>query len=79
MSEKINRVCIDNLTSFLADGETFTSLHGCTVQLYSTPALHAICSGDVGVIPAETYDLTDPSHLRKLADLIERIPKDMRQ
>ena len=66
-----------NIIALLNDGETFTSAEGSSVCFLSDGDVDALSSGEstidelVSVVGRRRYDLTNPSHLRALADRLE--------
>jgi hypothetical protein len=64
--------------TLLNDGETFTSTEGTSVCLLSEDDVDLLASGErtigelVGAVGRRRYDLTNPVHLRMLADRIEK-------
>lgn len=56
----------------LDDDDTFTALAGSTVRLILSTDLEAAAQGGPSTVPAQdTFDLSSPSDLRRLADLLE--------
>jgi hypothetical protein len=67
-----------NIITLLNDGETFTSAEGTSVCFLSDADVDALASGEhtidelVAAVGRRRYDLTNPAHLRALADRIEK-------
>lgn len=67
-----------NIITLLNDGETFTSTEGTSVCFLSDDDVDALSSGEhtidelVCAVGRRRYDLTNPAHLRMLADRIEK-------
>lgn len=62
---------MDNMITLLNDGETFTSTKGTAVYIVSDENLEKL--GDCTEWHyIECYDLTNPAHLRMLADRLEK-------
>lgn len=56
----------------LDDDDTFTALAGSTVRLILSTDLEAAAQGGPSTVPAQdTFDLSSPADLRRLADLLE--------
>jgi len=61
-----------NLITVLDDGDTFTSLEGCTVKLLTQVDLERAAESGPGAVRAvDIFSLWVPSDLRRLADLLE--------
>lgn len=65
---------MDNLIILLNDGETYSNLPGSTVVLLGDTGIERLNNGEdiEDIVAARTYDLTNPVHLRMLADFIEK-------
>jgi hypothetical protein len=67
-----------NIITLLNDGETFTSAEGTSVCFLSDDDVDALSSGEhtidelVGAVGRRRYNLTNPAHLRMLADRLEQ-------
>jgi hypothetical protein len=63
-----------NAITILNDEETYTNLEGCTVALLGDADLERIDQGASlrTISPQMAFDLSNPVHLRLLADRIER-------
>jgi len=67
-----------NIITLLNDGETFTSAEGTSVCFLSDADVDALASGEhtidelVAAVGRRRYDLTNPVHLRALADRLEK-------
>lgn len=56
----------------LDDDDTFTALAGSTVRLILSTDLEAAAQGGPSTVSAQdTFDLSSPADLRRLADLLE--------
>jgi hypothetical protein len=65
---------MNNLIIILNDGETYSNLPGSAVVLLGDSGLEKLNNGEdiEDIVAARTYDLTNPVHLRMLADHIEK-------
>ena len=67
-----------NIITLLNDGETFTSAEGTSVCFLSDDDVELLASGErtidelVSAVGRRRYDLTNPAHLRMLADRLEK-------
>ena len=66
---------MNNIIAILNDGETYTSLEGCTVAFLDDRAMELVNQGDApcDADASEVFDLTNPVHLRMLADHLEKL------